>query len=154
MPTTSVHNIVRLVDASCWPTTCGGKKVKRLFVFRITQQHMNNWEVGILFTQCTIFPVIDVLSPRYGWIYNILIDDKGYDVTIGNFPWCSCVYFVTMLVGFLGSCGVYVRCKHVYNVLQTIMFYGLTKKFIHHCTWIWVEVQRLLKCSIAFELLW
>jgi hypothetical protein len=59
-----------------------------------------------------------------------------------------------MLVGCLGGYGVYVQCKHVYSVLQTIMFYGLTEKFIHHCTWSWVEVQRLLKCFIAFELLW
>jgi hypothetical protein len=45
------------------------------------------------------------------------LDDKRYDVTIGNFPKCSCVYFVIMLVGSLGDCGVYVQCKHVYHVL-------------------------------------
>jgi hypothetical protein len=39
------HNLVKLFDATCWPTTHGGKKVKRPFVFKITQ-HMNNWETG------------------------------------------------------------------------------------------------------------
>jgi hypothetical protein len=43
----SVHNIVRLVNESCWATTRGGKKVRWPFVFKITQQHTNNWEVGI-----------------------------------------------------------------------------------------------------------
>ncbi len=48
---------------------------------------------------------------------NILLDDKGYDVTIGNFTECSCVYFVTMLASFLGGRGVYVQSKHVYHIL-------------------------------------
>jgi hypothetical protein len=43
---------------------------------------------------------------------NILFDDNGYDVTIGNFLGCSCVYFVRMLVGSLGGHGAYVKCKH------------------------------------------
>jgi hypothetical protein len=45
------------------------------------------------------------------------LDDKRYDLIIGNFPKCSCVYFVIMLVGSLGDRGVYVQCKHVYHVL-------------------------------------
>ncbi len=149
----SVHNIVRSTNASCWPTTHGGKKVRRPSVFKITQQHTNNWEVGILLTQCTVFPPIDVPSPRYGQIYSIVLDDQRYDVTIGNFLGCSCVYFVKMLVGSLGARGVYVHCKHVYHVLQMIMFCGLMEEFIHHCTWSWDEVQRLLKSSKVFELL-
>jgi hypothetical protein len=82
----NVHNIVWLINASCWPTICGGKKVRQRFVFKRTQNHTNNWEVGILFTQCIIFPIVDVSLLGYGWIYNILSDDKGYDLTIGNFP--------------------------------------------------------------------
>ncbi len=74
-------------------------------------------------------------------------------MTIENFPRFSCVYFVTMLVGFLGGHGVYVQCKHVYHVLQPIMFCGLMEEFVHHCTWNWDEVQCLLKYSKVFELL-
>jgi hypothetical protein len=58
------HNIVQLVNASCWPTTCGGKKVRWPFVFKITQHHTNNWEAGILLTQCIIFPLL--MSPHLG----------------------------------------------------------------------------------------
>ncbi len=46
-----------------------------------------------------------------------LSNDQRYNVTIGNFPGCSCVYFDIMLVGSLGGHGVYVHCKHVYHVL-------------------------------------
>ncbi len=74
-------------------------------------------------------------------------------MTIGNFPKCSCVYFVAMLASSLGGCGVYVQCKHVYHILQMIMFCGLMEKFIHHCIKSWDEVQRLVKCSKAFEFL-
>jgi hypothetical protein len=122
-------------------------------IFKIIQQHNNNWEVSILFTQCIVFPTIDVRSLGYGQIYSIILDDKIYDVTIGNFPKCSCVYLVTMLVGFLGDDKVYVQCKHVYHVLKKVMFYGLIEEFMYHYTWSWNEVQRLLKCFKAFELL-
>jgi hypothetical protein len=37
LPTISCHGHVRSFDASCRPTTCGGKKVGRPFVFKITQ---------------------------------------------------------------------------------------------------------------------
>jgi hypothetical protein len=58
-----------------------------------------------------------------------------------------------MLAGSLGGCGVYVQCKHVYHILQMIMFYWFMEEFIHHCTWSWDEVQHLLKHFKAFELL-
>ncbi len=62
--TMSVHNIMWSTNASCQPTTHGGKKVRQLSIFKITQHHTNNLEANILFTQCTIFPPIDVPSPR------------------------------------------------------------------------------------------
>jgi hypothetical protein len=37
----SVHNIMWLIDVSCWPSTRGGKKVRQLSVFKITH-HTNN----------------------------------------------------------------------------------------------------------------
>jgi hypothetical protein len=87
-------------------TIHGGKKVREPFMFKITQQHTNNWEAGMLFLQCTVFLTIDVPPLKYGQIYNIF----SYDITIGNFViiGCSCVYFVKMLVGSMGGHGVYV----------------------------------------------
>jgi hypothetical protein len=49
VPIVNYHNPMRLADASCWPTTHGGKKVRWPSMFKITQQHMNNWEDGRLF---------------------------------------------------------------------------------------------------------
>jgi hypothetical protein len=31
------YSFVRSFDASCWPITCGGKKARELFAFKITQ---------------------------------------------------------------------------------------------------------------------
>jgi hypothetical protein len=108
VPAMSCHNLVRSFDASCWPKTCGDKKVKWLSVFKITQQHMNNWEASKLIIQCIVFPVVNVPPPRYGWIYNKFFYDNKYDVIVGNFPGCSCVYFVKMLANSLGAHAAYV----------------------------------------------
>jgi hypothetical protein len=71
----SCHSLVRSYDASCWPIIHGGKKVKQLSVFKLTQR-TNNWEVNILLLQCIVFPAIDVPPPGYGQIYSIIYDDK------------------------------------------------------------------------------
>ncbi len=57
-----------------------------------------------------------------------------------------------MLVTSLGGRGAYVQCKHVYHVLQMIMFCGLMKVFIHQYMWNWDEIQHLLKHSKVFRL--
>jgi hypothetical protein len=82
----SCHNLVNPFNASCGPIIHGGKKVKWPSIFKLTQQHTNNWEASIILLQCTIFLVVDVPPPRYGQIYNNLFDDKQYDVIIGNLP--------------------------------------------------------------------
>ncbi len=148
----SCFSLVRLSDASCWPITCGGKKVRGLSILKLTQQYTNNWEANILLFKCIIFLIVDVPLPGYGRIYSILSDDKRYNVTIRNFLWCSCVYFVAMLA--LGGLGTYMQCKHVYHILQLIMFCGLKEDFIHYCMWSWDEVQCLLQHSKALGLLW
>jgi hypothetical protein len=104
----SCHNPMRSSDVRCWPITHGGKKVSQPFVFKITEQYINNWEASRLFLQCIIFLVVDVLSSGCGQIYNIFFDDNRYDVTIGNFLKHSCVYFVKMLASSLGGHGPYV----------------------------------------------
>jgi hypothetical protein len=47
----SCHSLVRPFDASCWSTTCGGKKVKQPFIFKITQQQLG----GCHFTSPLLF---------------------------------------------------------------------------------------------------
>jgi hypothetical protein len=121
------HSLVKLFDASCWPTTCGGKKVRRPSMFKITQQHTNNWEAGKLLLQCTVFPTVDVPPPEYGQIYNILSNDNQYDITIGNFPGCSCVYFVKMLATFLGARGCMCNANMSITSCRQLCFMGSQK---------------------------
>jgi hypothetical protein len=90
------------------------------------QQHTNNWDVDKLFNPSTSLP------PRYGQIYSILCGHKCFNVTIGNYPCCFCIYFAVMYVVFLGERRAWVQCKHLHHILQNIMYYGKSKKFIHY----------------------
>jgi hypothetical protein len=40
--------------------------------------------------------------------------------------------------------GPWVHCKHMYYILQYVMFCGIRKSFIHYPSWNWNEVHRLL----------
>jgi hypothetical protein len=71
----SAHNIVWLANVSLF-TTHGGKNVRQPSVFKITQQHTNNWEIDILLTQCIVCFIVNVLSLGYGRIYSIISNDK------------------------------------------------------------------------------
>ncbi len=48
-----------------------------------------------------------------------------------------------------GVCAI----KMCVSRLIMIMFCGLMKEFIHHCTWSWDEVERLLSHFKTLELL-
>ncbi len=54
----------------------------------------------------------------------------------------------------LGGLGTYVQFKHVYHILQLVMFCGIVEDFIHYYMWSWDEVQHLLQHSKALGLLW
>jgi hypothetical protein len=146
----SCHNLVRPSNASCWLTTCGGKKVKWPSMFKITQ-HTNNWEVGRLFFQCTIFPIVDVPPPKYGWIqYSFLMTTNmtslfpiSLDVHVSTFSKCWEVLWVP--VGCM--CNV-TYLSHLANN------YVLWEEFIHYFTWSWDEIQHLLEHFKAFKLSW
>jgi hypothetical protein len=49
---------------------------------------------------------------------------KQYDIIIGNFPTCICINFVSMMTSSLGYDG---KCKHLYYILQNVMFCGLVE---------------------------
>jgi hypothetical protein len=60
---------------------------------------------------------------------------------IGNYACCSCIYFVGMSTIFLGKCEAWAQCKHLYHILQNIMYYGQYEKFIYYLTWSCDKVQ-------------
>jgi len=86
-----------------------------------THQQLRGWHFTF---PMHYFFTLGVLPFGYGQIYNILSDNKQYDVTIGNFLGCSCVYFVAMSVASLGGHEAYVQCKHMYHILQTIFLWA------------------------------
>ncbi len=71
----------------------------------------------------------------YGQIYNILssgpTNRRQYEITIGKFPTCTCLDFVGMVANSLGQSTKKVPCKHLYYVLQHVMFFEDLKIFIH-----------------------
>ncbi len=76
-------------------------------------------------------------------------------MTIGNYPNCSYIYIFIMLTTSLGRHHAWVQCKHIlYHILQNIIYYGHTKKFIHYPMWSWDEVQHLLAQVKACENQW
>jgi hypothetical protein len=81
------------MDEMSWPTSCNGKVVCCTMPFNVWNIHYNWWEDNQLL-EMIINPPLEVPPPRYGQIYKILFDQnpnkKQYEVTIGNFPTCTC----------------------------------------------------------------
>jgi hypothetical protein len=115
------------MDDMSWPTSHNGKVVHHIVPFKMSNLHYNWWEVGWFF-EATINPPLEVPPPRYGWIYKILssqnLNKKQYEITIGNFPTCICLDFIATMSNLLGWWGKWVPCKHMYYVLQHVMFCG------------------------------
>ncbi len=110
-------------------------------MFKLLMQQTNRWEV-------IVQPPIEVLPPRYGQIYISNFSPppstKQYDVTIGNFPNCICDDFIQMMAGSLGGRGKWVHCKHLYFILQNVMYCGQIKPFLHFLTWSQNEIQCIM----------
>jgi len=60
-----------------------------------------------------------------------------------------CLDFVAMISNSLGQQGKWVPCKHMYYVLQHVMFYGQFESFIHFLTWNCDEVCHLLNRNVT-----
>jgi hypothetical protein len=99
-------------------------------MLKLLTQQTNRWEVGQTL-EGVVFPPIEV--PPLGYVQFAIIykcnsdpppSTKQYGVTIGNFPSCNCVDFIQMMAGSLGSQGNWVHCKHLYFILQNVMYCG------------------------------
>jgi hypothetical protein len=118
-------------------------------MLKLSTQQTNRWEVRQTL-EVVVLPPTEIPPPRYGQIYIISFDPppntKQYEVMIGNFPNYTCVEFIQMMASSLGGRGKWVHYKHLYFILQNLMYYGQTKPFIHFLTWSWIEVQHLTSC--------
>jgi hypothetical protein len=120
--------INRPVDEMSWPTSCNGKVVHQMVPFKLSNPHYNLWEASWLF-EVTINSPLKVSPPEYGWTHKILFcqnrNKKQYEVTIGNFPTCTCLNFVTMMSNLLGWQRKWVPFKHMYYVLYIVVTYEI-----------------------------
>ncbi len=114
-------------NLEAWPKTHNNKPIWWTTMLKLSMQQINRWEVGRTL-EVVVFPPTKVLPPRCGHIYTINFSPppstKQYEVTIGNFLNCTYVDFVQMMVGSLGGWGKWVHCKHLYFILQNVMYYG------------------------------
>jgi len=135
-----------------WPTSHNGKVVRCTMPFKMSNLHYNRWEADQLL-EATINPPLEVPLLGYGRIYKILsgqnLKKKCYGIIIGNFSIYTCLDFVAMISNSLGWQGKWVPCKHMYYVLQHVMFWGQFESFIHFPTWNCDEVCRLLNCNVT-----
>jgi hypothetical protein len=119
--------INRLMDEMLWPTSHNGKAICCMVPFKVSNLHYNWWEASWLL-EVIINPPLEVPLPRYGRIYKILPSQnpnkKQYEITIGNFLACTCLDFVAMMFNSLHWQGKWVHYKHMYYVLQHVMFCG------------------------------
>jgi len=98
--------INRLVDEMSWPTTHNGNVIHQIVPFKMSNLHYNQWEVGHRLFEAIVNPPLEVPLLRYGLIYKILfgqnLNKKQYEVTIGNFPTCTCLDFIIMISNSFG----------------------------------------------------
>jgi len=52
-----------------------------------------------------------------------------------------CMDFTTSITSSLGRLGNRVHYKHIYYILQHVIYYGQLEEFIHHLTWSWNKFQ-------------
>jgi hypothetical protein len=145
----------KLAEANAWLKTWNGKNIRCPSIFKISTQQQNKWKVGhVLVTQISLPTSIPTLG--YGWIYHIISSSIEnyiqYEVMVGKFLACICVKFVLMMIGSLSGCGKWVHCKHLYYILQNVMFCGLMEMFIHHLTWSWDKVHKITSHTKATKI--
>lgn len=107
-----------------WPTSCNNC-YSRTFNFQINIKIRR--EVSHLLQQI-VLPPKQVLPLRYGFIYNITFsvaqNIKQYKVTIKSFFTYICMNFITMLISSLGGRRKWGHYKHIYYILQHVIYYG------------------------------
>jgi len=144
-----------LIQMTIWLKTRNSKTIWWVATLKFSMPQTNRWETSQTLEAIILLPT-KVPSPRYGQIYIVSFGPpptiKHYAVMIGNFPTCICIDFITMMASSLGGHGKWVHYKHLYYILQNVMYCGQTKDFIHFPTWSWDEVQHLMHCAREINL--
>ena len=82
-----------------------------------------------------------VPEPGYGIIFTVetpcsIENQEVYQITLSNFPTCTCLGFVSMKGAALeNGWKKWILCKHLYCVLQKRCLVTSFDKFIHYPVW-------------------
>ena len=133
-------------DGDKHPSICNGKVFR--FVPHPSTNHLKKMEEHRKL-DCTILKYVKVPSPGYGVVLTIItlgsLDMKElYEVSISNFPACTCKSFKFMCTQALGNKKhKWMLCKHLYFLLQEHFSYTEEDVFIHCPGWTPNDVKLL-----------
>ena len=99
--------------------------------------------------ECIVLKSMMVPEPGVGVVFTIItpgsISKELYEVTVSNFPSCTCRGFRYMCASALGNPSKkWILCKHLYLILQIRMYCTADDSFIHCPGWTANEVRLLM----------
>jgi hypothetical protein len=101
---------------------------------------------------------LEVPPLGYGIVYTVhlpgsIAKQQLYKVTIGDFPSCICIDFISMKANALrNGKKKWIYCKYVYFILQRFMGCTIEDNFVHCPTWTVNEVKMMLGKADAISL--
>ena len=134
-------------DAEGHPTKRFGRTIKRVYNAP-TVDHRNKWE-SARNVRAVVKSVTPIPYPGYGRIITldsgIYPTQKTYQISLCDFPACTCDDFVTMSTGALGKRKPWVNCKHMYYVYRFLCRANTEDdKYIHAPSLSFNEIRQLL----------
>jgi hypothetical protein len=129
------------------PSIRNGKQVRRSSKAP-TENHRNQWESARNVT-ASITGVNFLPYPGLGAIITLLSgaepNQKVYNITLSNFPSCTCPHYGGMNGTSIGKRGMYINCKHLYYIFRYFCKLDYkTDTFIHAPTLSLDEVKQVL----------
>ena len=137
----------RPTNAERIPSLRNGKQVRRSCKAP-TENHRNQWESARNVTGS--ITVVNLLPyPGLGAIITLSSgtdsNEKVYNITLCNFPSCTCPHYGSMNGTSIGKRGMYINCKHLYYIFRYLCKLDYKKDtFIHAPTLSWDEVKQVL----------
>ena len=99
---------------------------------------------------CTVLKSMLVPDPGYGVVFTLhtlgsILKKELYEVTVSNFPACTCRGFRYMCTSALGNpTKKWILCKHLSFILQNHMFCIVDNVFIHCPSWTTNKVRLVM----------
>ena len=145
-----VWNYPQPAHADKVPSIRGGKTVRRS-PKAPCEAHRNQWE-SARNVKAIIQAVKIIPYPGLGAVITMQSgvepDQKVYNVTLSNFPSCTCPHFVSMNGSSVGKRGAYVNCKHIYYVFRFFCKLDFDNdKFMHAPTLSFDETKKILEAA-------